>query len=420
MTPFLRDYTKLAAINEAPEVLYLWSIVSGVAALLSRRVYLPFGNGRINPNLYIMIVGDPGTRKSSAIKEMKRRLKAVGYSEFCGDKVTMQKFLCDLAGVDENGESGEQKEFNLDSTLIDNLGLRQAYNETEWVESFIAQDEFSDFMGVNNYGFIALLGGLWDIDEPYEYRLKNSKSLLIPRPLINILGGTTPEQFNTIFPAAIAGQGFLSRLVIVSAAPTGKQVSWPEANDPEHLARIDLHLSKIRKLEGAVTVSQEVRYLLDCIYKSWGGIPDARFATYATRRHSHLLKLVMVMAATRLTTVLSPEDVIMANTLLTYTERHMPNALGAFGKQEDSDVANMVIEILKHAKKPLAVAELYKHVSQHIIFKGFRDLMGSLLVADKVQQVEGKFLPIKKPVQQASDAYVDWQLLKGIAPDLLF
>lgn len=110
----------------------------------------------------------------------------------------------------------------------------------------------------------------------------------------------------------------------------------------------------------------------------------------------------------------------MANTLLTYTERHMPTALGAFGKHEDSDVANTIVETLKYAKRPMTVAELYKGVSQHILFKDFRDLMGSLLVAEKVQQVEGKFLPIKKPVQQASDAYVDWQMLKGIAPDLLF
>jgi hypothetical protein len=351
---------------------------------------------------------------------MKRRLKAAGFGNFCGDKVTMQKFLCDLAGVDENGESSQQKDFDLDTTLIDNLGLRQAFTDSEWVESYIAQDEFSDFIGINNYPFISLLGNFWDIDEPYEYRLKNSKSLWIPRPVINILGGTTPEQFNTIFPAAIAGQGFLSRLIIVNAVRTGKQVSWPVANSPEHLARIDQQLVGIRKLEGVVEVGTDVRDLLDKIYKNWQGVPDPRFVTYSTRRHTHLLKLVMVMAASRLTTVITKEDVIMANTLLTYTERHMPTALGAFGKHEDSDVANTIVETLKYAKRPMTVAELYKGVSQHILFKDFRDLMGSLLVAEKVQQVEGKFLPIKKPVQQASDAYVDWQMLKGIAPDLLF
>jgi hypothetical protein len=43
-----------------------------------------------------------------------------------------------------------------------------------------------------------------------------------------------------------------------------------------------------------------------------------------------------------------------------------------------------------------------------------------LLIAEKVQQVDGKFLPIKTPIQKANDAYVDWRYLKGIAPDLVF
>jgi Protein of unknown function (DUF3987) len=419
MTPFLRNYIKLAGTSEAPEFLFLWSIISGVAALLSRNVYLQFGDSRINPNLYVMIVGDPGTRKSSAIKAAKRRLKAIGYKSFCGDKVTMQKFLCDLAGVDEEGkrpEDSNSQEWKLDDVTLETLGFT---NAAEWVDSYIAQDEFSDFIGINNYPFISLLGNFWDIDEPYEYRLKNSKSLDIPIPLVNVLGGTTPGQFNTIFPAAIADQGFLSRLILVSAAPTGKQISWPEANSKELLQEIDTHLLKIAKMAGEAKASKEVRGLLDKVYKKGAQVDDGRFATYATRRHTQLIKLCMIMAATKLSLTITEEDVVLANTLLTYTERHMPDALGQFGKQENSDVSTRIVDILRRAKAPMSIPEIFPKVSHDVQMSDFIKLMHNLNHANKIQIHEGKYLPIKKPIQQADDAHVDWQLLKGIAPDLI-
>ncbi|MGL4485294.1 MAG: hypothetical protein ACRCUS_10110, partial [Anaerovoracaceae bacterium] len=155
MTPMLKDVIKLAENQEPSDLSYLWAGLSTIAAQLARNVYIPFGNGKIYPNLYVMFVGDPGKRKSTAIKDMKRRLKATGYDSICGDKVTMQKYLTDLAGI------GDGSEENSNITPY-NLGL--SLGSSDYVESYINQDEFSDFIGINNYPFISLLGNFWDID----------------------------------------------------------------------------------------------------------------------------------------------------------------------------------------------------------------------------------------------------------------
>lgn len=129
----------------------------------------------------------------------------------------MQKYISDLAGIGEGSEDTNLSEFNMGISL----------GKEDYVESYIAQDEFSTFIGVNSYHFIALLGSFWDIDEPYLYRTKSGNSVEIPNPIVNIIGATTPSQFNTIFPPAISEQGFLSRLLIINIPESKRKVSRP-------------------------------------------------------------------------------------------------------------------------------------------------------------------------------------------------
>jgi Protein of unknown function (DUF3987) len=421
LPPFPAKYIQLAQTSEASEFLYVWAAMSGTAAILGRNVRLRFGSGYIIPNLYLMFVGDPGTRKSSAIKEMKRLMKHAGYTFWCGDKVTMQKLLADLAGVDEEGkpfQTLENKDFKIDEVTLAGLGLQKVTAET--VELFVCQDEFSDFIGLNNFGMLALFCTFWDIAEPYEYRIRTGASLHIPTPTINILGGTTPGQFNMIFPPSAAEQGLLSRMIIVSAAPTGKKFHHPLPQDPALVDAVVDHWKKVRTLKGDITISKEADELLKGIYHSWKPMEDGRFAYYGTRRHTQLLKLCIINACDRYELVVRASDVMYANTLLTYTERHMPDALGAFGKETNSDVSNRIVDMLGRSHRPLAPAEIFPTVQRDILFVDFIKLLASMTQGSLIQSVGGKYLVKKAPIQRPEDRYVDWSLLKGVAPDLVF
>lgn len=423
---FASTYVELAKTSEASEVLYLWTAVAGTAVMLGRNVYLPFGSGRIHANLYLQYVGDPGTRKSSAIKDGKRLLKAAGYVYWCGDKVTLQKLMCDLAGVDENGDNAQAMQgktpadFRLDSVTLDGLGFKALAARAETVELFICQDEFSDFIGVGNFPMIATFSNWWDISEPYEYRIRTGASLLIPTPTINILGGTTPGQFNSIFPTSAADQGFLSRVILVSAAATGKKFHHPVAPDERVTKEVVEHFKKIRQLKGEIKILPEADKLLKDIYHSWRPLEDARFAFYSTRRHTQLLKLCINAAAMRLTPVVSKADVIFANTLLVYTERHMPDALGAFGKEDNSDVSNRIVDMLSRAHAPMSIAEIYPSVQRDLLWPDFIKLLQSMNQGSMIQGIGGKYLAKKAPIQRETDTHVEWELLRGIAPDLNF
>lgn len=420
---FTSTYTELAKTSEASEVLYAWAALSGTAAALGRNIGLPFGSGSIYPNLYINFVGDPGTRKSSAIKQCNSLLGKSGYDSFCGDKVTLQKLLCDLAGVDESGEVPDKpsKDFSLDKVTLEGLGYKGPQALPDYSEMFICQDEFSDFIGQNNFPMIAWLGNAWDIAKAYEYRIRTGASLWIPTPTINILGGTTPGQFVNIFPTSVADQGFLSRMILVSAAATNKKFHHPAPPDARAVAAVIEHWKRIRAtVKGIVKVTPEADELLKAIYHDWKPLEDGRFAFYSTRRHTQLLKLCMIAAADRYSLAITPTDVIFANTLLLYTERHMPDALGAFGKEDNSDVSNRIVDLINRSNKPLSPHEIYPTIQRDILYPDFMKLIASLTQGSMVQLANGKFLPKKSPIQRPTDKHVDWGILKGIAPDLLF
>lgn len=407
MTPLLKDIIKLAENQEAADFSYLWAGLSCIAAQLARNVYIPFGNGKIYPNLYVMFVGDPGKRKSTAIKDLKKRIKAAGYQNICGDKVTMQKYLLDLAGVGEGSiEDSNITEFNLGITLGAN----------DYVESYINQDEFSDFIGINNYPFISLLGNFWDIDEPYVYRTKNGQSIEIPSPIVNILGATTPSQFNTIFPPAISEQGFLSRLIIVNIPESKRKIARPLPSDASVVEKVVDGLKAVRKLSGELVMSDAVWAKLEEIYLSWQPVEDTRFAHYSTRRHTQLLKLCILSTCSRYTIEMSVDDVVFANTLLSFTEHFMPQALGQFGKNKDGDVNSKVISYLRSSfPTAKSLQDIIIPISTETDVLSLQKILTNLVVAEKVVATSnGKYLPKLPSYKDIKTSHVDWSMLGSI------
>ena len=407
MTPLLKDIIKLAENQEAADFSYLWAGLSCIAAQLARNVYIPFGNGKIYPNLYVMFVGDPGKRKSTAIKDLKKRIKAAGYQNICGDKVTMQKYLLDLAGVGEGSiEDSNITEFNLGITLGTN----------DYVESYINQDEFSDFIGINNYPFISLLGNFWDIDEPYVYRTKNGQSIEIPSPIVNILGATTPSQFNTIFPPAISEQGFLSRLIIVNIPESKRKIARPLPSDASVIEKVVDGLKAVRKLSGELVMSDAVWAKLEEIYLSWQPVEDTRFAHYSTRRHTQLLKLCILATCSRYTVEMSVDDVVFANTLLSFTEHFMPQALGQFGKNKDGDVNSKVISYLRSSfPTAKSLQDIIIPISTETDVLSLQKILTNLVVAEKVVATSnGKYLPKLPSYKDIKTSHVDWNMLGSI------
>lgn len=404
-------YFRYVKDTESPLIYHRWSLITGIGALLGRSYWLPFGIYRIFPNTYTMLVGNPGTRKSSAIKIVKKVLSSVGYNTFAADKTSKEKFLLDLEG-DESTEK--------DSDLVfKNLGINKLSAETPR-ELFIVADEFNQFTGSGNLDFLSLLGMLWDWDDEnstYTYRLKNSKSVSIYQPTISILGGNTHEMLQDCFPSAALGQGILSRIILVHSESSGKKITFPTAPPAEIFEELQAKLFEIKnKVNGPATISKSASNALDLIYKGWKDLDDYRFKHYSTRRFTHLLKLSLIFSAARVSTTVDIEDVVFANSVLTFTEKDMSRALGEFGKSKNSEAAQIIMAALYEATSPVTLEELWRLVSRDLEKRTqLADVMSNLQQADKViwvnTGVKQGFLSKSKP-NYTNNLYVDFKLLQ--------
>lgn len=378
MSDVLEAYLQFTSETEPPTQFHRWSFISCVAAALGKNVWVPFGHDKLYPNMYVMIVGVPGTRKSTSIKICRRILQDSGYSTFSFTKTTKEKFLLDFEeGFDVRSASGD-----LDMAKI----LDAPISRTAGVEVYINCDEFVDFIGQGNVNFINLLTTLWDNLPEYQERLKNSKSVCIPSPTVNLLGGITPTSLASALPPEVIGQGFMSRVILVYNDPSTKKITWPPPPDESVRKELVAFFANLQNLHGEVKISPEARRVVDKIYQSWPQLADIRLQYYGARRLTHLLKLCITLAAMDGLMTIADHHVYEANTILTWTERKMHMALGEFGESRNSKAAQKIMETLANAGQPLQVMELWKAVSMDMErMHHMHDLLNNLRAAGKIE-----------------------------------
>ena len=399
---FFNKYFKFVGSNtESPVTYHRWATITAIGAILEKNYYLPFGHSKINPNLYTMLIGNPGTRKSSAIKLITNLVIESGYTNIAADKTTKEKFLTDLSEI--NKSDADSFTSFLDGELYTG----------DPASVLISADEFNDFAGTGNLEFYALLGSLWDINKDYKYMTKTGE-VIIPDPAISLLGGNTPIGFASAFPSEIIGQGFFSRLLLIYGEPTGKKIAFPEEPDPKAKAEIIKFLMAIRaNVRGKAEIAADARLALEHIYENYTGVIDPRFESYTNRRFNQLVKLCLIHSAARLSKTISLEDVILSNTILTFTENFMPKALGEFGKAKHADATHKIMVALDSTIEPLSLQDLWKFVINDLDnLTELATIIRNLAEADKIHRVDERgFLPKKKINHNLNGKYFDYSLL---------
>lgn len=395
---FYEEYFSYVGDTESPITYHRWSAISSVAAILGRKLSFPFGHSAIYPNMYILLVGNPGARKGSAIKPASNALRAIEFSKLAPQRVSPERFLLEMQHI--NGHS--IVEVDDMEIVLDELTTHKPS------EIFVVSEEFGDFIKQGNIDFINLLTNLWDNLPEYQHPKIHGKSVYLYQPTVNILGATTQQGLALSLPIEAIGQGCLSRFILVHGEPTGKKITFPIPPTQSQKDNIATLFQKIEsEVHGTLTVSDEASRLLDRIYRTYVGIDDHRFQFYNGRRFTHLLKLCMVFAAMDITTIVSEVHVLQANTLLHVTEQRMSKALGQFGKAKYAEVANNVVEMLKTAATPQLPKEVWKHVAHDLDkFDQLIEILRNLEAAEKIMHTN---IGGKKGFVAISSKRTEWE-----------
>ncbi len=404
-------YFDLMEHTESPYIYHRWCLISGVGTLLGRQVYLPFGSKNIYPNQYICLIGTPGSRKGSAIDPLAEMIEESGYEHFAGDRSSKGQFLIDWEYGFDRISRGEDEDngMGLDDELFGASG------EDEVKEAFICAEELQDFLGNGNSDFISMLTKVWNILPKYTDRLKNSKSVWINKPIINLLGGATPTTFTSMFSKGVLGQGMLSRLILIYGEGARQKITIPPPLDPELRSQLILYLRKIRtELHGECTLSKAAYTAVDYIYHNYADLEDGRLADYNNRRFIHLLKLSIIIAVMDLRLEIQEDDVIKANTILGYTETFMPKALGEFGKSKTAETAHSVMSMIDAAPGGLTIHTIWKSVNTELdCLEDLAKILQKLTTSDKIKLIKpgDRFVATEKLIRK-ENKYFDLNVLR--------
>lgn len=404
---FFADYLNYTGGTEVPAHANRWSAIGMVGAWLGRDVYVKFGNAKLYGNQYIMLLGEAGSKKSTAIKTAKRTLKTAGYQNFSAEKISKEKFLTELAKQQGNHTSNPLGNSVLDQQLFGEI------EDSDYRETWVCADEFNDFFANNIFEFVSTLGVLWDYEGKYENQVKHGESVVIPNPNVSILAGNTPTTFAETFPLSAIGQGFFSRIIAVHVKSSGRKITRPRQPSEEASLAMTARLMQIKNYHtGEVEITEESWGLIDKIYQNWKPIPDSRFESYSNRRLVHLLKIALVHAASRLSETIEPIDVRRANTVLDYTEHFMPEAFGEFGNSRNSGLTHKILKELELSEELMTIHDLWSKVQLDFDkLETYSSHITGMVQAGKLQFSGEKLLPMKRVLHTPTNEFLDYRYM---------
>ena len=390
-------YLQYVEDTESPRIFHIWSALSGVAACLGRRVYFPFGIGPIYGNMYVLLVGPPAVKKSTSINIMSRLLSSATSIKFAPDDTSgkRQGLIKEMEGIDTDDEEEQLNgEIHAAINAVDfenQLGKIniQIPDHRDKHTLYVTASEFNTFIGHNQLDMITFLTKMYD-GEAYRYRIKNERSILSD-PLINLLAGTTPTNIASALPPESVGQGFTSRIILVFGNKKHRSIPRPSPLSASLGQEIEETFNWINyNLEGPMEETDKASKYLDELYEDLPKFNDPRFVYYTERRHIHLIKLSMCMAAARRTNKIEYEDVDAAISLLKATEISMPDALGEFGLSPLSAAKQKMVEFIRSANGPVPAGILWQVMQRDMKHLDFQNSLSDLTNSGKIIQANSE------------------------------
>lgn len=380
---WISSYLEYTEESEPPRLFREWCAVSVVAAALQRKCRLEWGSTTFYPNLYIVLTAPAGkARKGTAMQPARKFM----------DKMNIP---CAAEAVTREALVRTLKEAE---TVTPALDGRPPYIHSSLT---VFSPELTVFLGYNNVQLMSDLTDWFDCAERWTYRTKNSGVDDIKGVFLNLIGATTPDLIRSTLPLDAIGGGLTSRMIFVYEENKGKIVPYPfiseEMKKLEELLYYDIELihmnqGRFKFTKGFLNAwgdwytSQEGHY-------PFKGIYTRAFDGYIERRPTQVLKLSMVMSASRGSEMsLDVCDLTRAIDLLERTEVKMPRAFGGVGSGENSAVIFQIMEVLGNGPAK------HQDLAARFLFDGgqpvLAEALSSLMDAGKVEltEIDGKQL----------------------------
>ena len=384
--PFLRTYLQYTENTEPPRLFQTWAAIACASACMGRHVWYPFGLGPIFGNMFVLLVGPPATRKSTAAKIAQEFVADGTEVNFAPqDTAGQRQGLITALGADEEDENEAAKRLGLTDEDLAGFGLEMPEKSPDRHAIFVSALEWGSFIGQNNMDLTRFLLRLYDGDD-YRYQLRKV-SAIIKNPIAAMLGCTTQTEIATLLPAEAIGQGFMSRHILVFASKRAKRIEEPTLVPELKPYITDVYQWIWREAKGELGKTPQAQELISKIYHTDYQVTDNRLMYYFDRRYTHLIKLASILTLLRKEMTITEQDVHDADQLLQITEATMPDALGEYGLSPLARSKQRMLEFLQAATQPINRDTLWRIMQRDMKQADFHSAISEMLNTGKVKEV---------------------------------
>lgn len=334
------DYTEGRSTQE---LFRLWTAIGTLSGALERKIWIMSQNRRVFPNMYIFLVGPPGSGKTYPIDLAHEIFDEALTEHHCAETTLSKQGL-----VDHFAEA---------KRIIHNPDM--LYNAL-----FVPSKELSMLIPEYDKEFISALTYFYD-NIKYEEKLRNVRKgepLIVETPCLTLLAGTTPAYMGYSIPVSAWDDGFLARVIIIYAEDEIIDGARPSLNLQEEEVVRDDALKDLLVADLKI-IGEEMKgkigwrpraakmfsewYQTRCRWPVGGDIKESdtrlpthpRLQHYCTRRHFHALKLCLISACDLGHEAIEEEDVKRVQHWMRDAELMMP---GIFSAMESGGDANII------------------------------------------------------------------------------
>lgn len=285
MPNFIQSYLQHSSIYESPTSFWKWSAYATIAAVLRDNCYLPQGDGRLYPNIYVLFLAESsGHRKGMPVDLSETLAGKLNKTKIISGRASIQAILDELARAETDKKTG----------IVKKAGAATFYAQ-ELAAGIVSDPEA-----------VKILTDIYDYKtNPYKSRLRTGPCFNLERIVFTMLTASNEEMIRTFFDVVAIKGGMLARTFLVTPN---------EVREPNSLMRINIeerkesfkhvfeNIGKISNLEGLFILEEDAIVEYESWYKPFrkSYVNKKEQSGIIGRIHTSILKIAMLLAANQL------------------------------------------------------------------------------------------------------------------------
>lgn len=378
---FLEDFNKLASGTACPEPFMTWSGLSLLGAVAGRKIWTMHGNTfPIYSNLYVCMVGTPGSGKSTAMNYAEKLFLKCFPDYMVSESIQSREDILKKMGSEQC-----ERTWKDDEGLLGEPGKIHVYRPF-----YCLVDEMENFVSVDEKKMVGTLVGIYSRDS-FGTGFKNdlNKNQRIFNPYMSLLGCTIPEWMMSSLRESLFVGGLGRRMVIVHAVKE-RDIPNPTLPPgyPEIMARLEAHLFALDKHKAILKRTPAA----DKFWLEWFSNPNRKNKTdpvlmqFHETQHIQLLKIATLLAVSDdpQSKIIDIQHLQKAYLLLQRLEGDVVRLTSGIGRNELAGVGARVLEMIREQGGAMPRSLLLKIFGRYFQLREFQDQMEHFVQSEQL------------------------------------